>query len=109
MSTASAAATTQQERAPQVGEIRFLDNITYDEENEDVVPEIYREHRHKFSTKPDDIDAFKRQVMYRSVHIGTKELEIILRDYLVMHFDKMSYAEVDQFDDEILSMENPSL
>ena len=36
-------------RNPQQGEIRFLDHIQYDEEERDIVPEIYREHRHKFS------------------------------------------------------------
>ena len=47
--------------------------------------------------------------MYRSGHIGTKELEIILRDYLMIHQDKMTYEDVEQFDDEILNIENPSL
>ena len=81
----------QQAREPQQGEIRFLDNIKYDDEEQDIVPEIYREHRHRFSQQPDDLDAYKRQVMYRSTHIGTKELEIILRDYLKIHQSKMTY------------------
>ena len=97
----------QTTRQPMQGEIRFTENIT--EQDGEVVPEIYREHRHKFSQKPEDIDAFKRQVMYRSAHIGTKELEIVLRDWLILNQDKMSYADVEQFDDEILGMENPQL
>ena len=47
--------------------------------------------------------------MYRSSHIGTKELEIILRDFLTLHQDKMTYADVEEFDEQILGMENPSL
>ena len=37
-----------------------MDNVKFDEEFEDVVPEIYREHRHKFSIQPADIEAYKR-------------------------------------------------
>ena len=99
----------QQERAALTGEIRFTENITYDEEAQDVVPEIYREHRHKFSQQPEDLDAYKRQVMYRCAHIGTKELEIVLRDWLLLNQHKLSYAEVEQFDQEIVSMENPQM
>ena len=62
-----------------------MENILYDSEEEDIVPEIYREHRHRFSQQPEDIDAYKRQVMYRSSHIGTKELEIVLSDWLKLN------------------------
>ena len=86
-----------------------MDNINYASDDEDVVPEIYREHRHKFSIQPEDIDAYKRQIMYRSTHIGTKELEIVLGDYLKIHIGKMSYKEVEEFDQQIISMENPSM
>tara|TARA_B110001450_G_C17464757_1_gene417691 strand:- start:72 stop:350 length:279 start_codon:yes stop_codon:yes gene_type:complete len=47
--------------------------------------------------------------MYRSSHIGTKELEILLGDYLLLNQDKMSYQDVEEFDHQILSIENPSL
>ena len=73
------------------------------------MPEIYREHRHRFSKQPEDIDAYKRQVMYRAGHIGTKELEIVLMDYLKINQDNMTYADVEKFDYEILSVENPLL
>ncbi len=49
------------------------------------VPEIYREHRHRFSKKPEDIDAFKRQLLYRSKHLGTKELEIVIGDWFILN------------------------
>ena len=47
--------------------------------------------------------------MYRCGHIGTKELEIVLRDYLTMNAEKMTYEELEQFDNDILDIENPSL
>ena len=86
-----------------------MDNVNYASDDEDVVPEIYREHRHKFSIQPADIDAYKRQIMYRCTHIGTKELEIVLGDYLKINMDNMSYKECEEFDEQIISMENPSM
>ena len=65
---------------------------------EDVVPEIYREHRHKYSQKPEDRDAYFRQIMYRSKHIGTKELEIVLSDWLTLFGKELPYNELDQYD-----------
>ena len=47
--------------------------------------------------------------MYRAGHIGTKELEILLRDYLKINQESMTYEQVEQFDHEILSIENPSM
>ena len=86
-----------------------MENINYDEEQDDIVPEIYREHRHRFSKQPEDLDAYKRQVMYRSLHIGTKELEILLSDWLKINQHKMTYQDVEEYDYQILSIENPSL
>ena len=36
--------------------------------------------------------------MYRSSHIGTKELEIILSDWLKLNQDKMEYKDIEEFD-----------
>mmetsp|Transcript_17646 Transcript_17646/g.29809 ORF Transcript_17646/g.29809 Transcript_17646/m.29809 type:complete len:92 (-) Transcript_17646:43-318(-) len=47
--------------------------------------------------------------MYRSSHIGTKELEILLQDWLLLNQEKLSYDDVQQYDYQILSMENPLL
>ena len=47
--------------------------------------------------------------MYRSSHIGTKELEIILSDWLKLNQDNLSYEDVEEYDHMILSVENPSL
>ena len=73
------------------------------------MPEIYREHRHRFSKQPEDLGAYKRQIMYRAGHIGTKELEILLRDWLLLNQEGMNYEDVEQFDHEILSIENPQM
>ena len=47
--------------------------------------------------------------MYRCGHIGTKELEIVLRDYLDLHAHDMTYEELEQFDADILDIENPQM
>ena len=73
------------------------------------VPSVFRDHRHQYSAKPEDREAYRRQITYRCGHIGTKELEIVLRDYLTLHSAKMTYAELEQFDEDILDMENPQL
>merc|ERR1712046_76049 len=76
---------------------------------DDEVPSIFRQHRHAFSSKPTDRDAFLRQIKYRSGHIGTKELEILLMDWLTLNGDEMTYEELEGFDNDILDMENPTL
>ena len=83
----------------------------YQEEMEPghAVPDVYREYRARFSQKPTDLNAYRRQVMFRCSHIGTKELEILLRDYLLINQDKMTYEDLEEFDNEIVSVENPSL
>ena len=106
---ADQAAGQENERPLQQGEIRFKDKIKYDEEEGDVVPEIYREHRHQYSVQPECIDAFRRQIYYRSTHIGTKELEIVLGDYLKLHMNDMTYEELEEFDREIITIENPQM
>lgn len=73
------------------------------------MPEIFRQNRHKYSTKPTDIEAYRKQIVYRSTHIGTKELEIILGDWLALNIAKMTYDELAGFDKDILDIENPQL
>ena len=70
---------------------------------------MFREHRATYSAKPQDISAYRKQIKYRCGHIGTKELEIVLRDFLTLNAEKMTYAELEQFDNDILDIENPSL
>lgn len=72
-------------------------------------PDVFREHRHKYSSKPKELGGYLRQIKYRCGHIGTKELEIVLRDYLTLHSGKMTYADLEQFDADILDIENPQL
>jgi hypothetical protein len=40
------------------------------------------------------------------VHIGTKELEIVLGDWLSINIDKLSYSDLEEFDANILDIEN---
>ncbi|CDW86288.1 UNKNOWN [Stylonychia lemnae] len=80
-----------------------------DEMEEDVVPEVFRAHRHTYSEKPKEIEGYKRQLYYRCSHIGTKELEIILGDWLKLNMHNMSYADLEEFDNNILDIENPQL
>ena len=70
---------------------------------------MFREHRHQYSKKPADINAYRKQITYRLGHIGTKELEIVFRDWLELNADKMTYEDLEQFDAEILDIENPQL
>merc|ERR1711918_311161 len=82
----------------------------FDQETEGYeVPSVFRQHRHSYSAKPTDVEAYRRQIKYRCGHIGTKELEIVLKDYLAMYGDAMTYEELEQFDSEVLDIENPQL
>ena len=47
--------------------------------------------------------------MYRASHIGTKELEIVLADWLSLNMDQMSYPDLEEFDQNVLDIENPQL
>ena len=47
--------------------------------------------------------------MYRASHIGTKELEIVLADWLSLNLDEMTYADLEEFDENVLDIENPQL
>ena len=54
-------------------------------------PNVFKDHRGSFSQKPTDLAAYRRQVTYRSLNIGTNVIAIILSDYLAIHMEKMSY------------------
>ena len=81
----------------------------HDEESANNVPEVYREHRDQYSSKPRDIVAFRKQMMYRCGRFGTKELEIILTDWLKEHGAGLTYEQLEQFDHEVLNIENPQM
>ena len=59
------------------------------------VPEVFRQHRHQYSQKPAEVDGYRKQIIYRCGHIGTKELEIVLRDWLELHAHAMTYEELE--------------
>ena len=86
-------------------------NTRYDEKEPGyAVPGVFREHRHLYSGgKPDNIVAYRKQIKYRCGHIGTKEVEIVLRDWLDLHAEGMTYEELEQFDQDVLDLENPSM
>ena len=73
------------------------------------VPEVFREHRHAYSNKPTEINGYRKQIYYRCGHIGTKELEIVLVDWLTMNTNNMTYSDLEQFDADVLDIENPQL
>ena len=73
------------------------------------VPEVFRQHRHAYSNKPEDIIGYRKQIMYRCGHIGTKELEIVLRDWLEINASNMTYDDLEQFDKDVLDIENPQM
>ena len=81
--------------------------IDVDEFEDDRVDQTFRELRHDYSSKPMEASDYLKQIRYRCGHIGTKELEIVFRDYLELFGGKMTYAELEQFDKEILDFENP--
>ena len=85
--------------------VRGVDYV-FNDSGQDT-PDVFREHRHRYSEKPKDLAAYRRQITFRCGNIGTKELEIVLRDYLTINSGKMTYADLEQFDADILDIENP--
>jgi hypothetical protein len=69
--------------------------IDADEFEDDRVDQTFRELRHDYSSKPMEASDYLKQIRYRCGHIGTKELEIVFRDYLELFGDKMTYAELE--------------
>mmetsp|Transcript_11819 Transcript_11819/g.13420 ORF Transcript_11819/g.13420 Transcript_11819/m.13420 type:complete len:111 (-) Transcript_11819:126-458(-) len=59
--------------------------------------------------RPADLDGFRKQTLYRCRHLGMKELEIIIGDWVEMNLDKMDYKDLDQFEEEVIQVENPVL
>ena len=105
--------TPSDQKPPQQGEIRLqrnpYENPNQEDEQEEghFVPEIFRQNRHKYSQKPTEVDGYRKQIVYRAGHIGTMELEVVLRDWLALNVAKMSYEELEQFDQDVLDIENP--
>ena len=61
------------------------------------------------SPRPPTVDGFKKQVMFRCKHLGIKELEIIIGDWLELNIDKMEFDDLEQFEEEVIQVENPIL
>ena len=70
------------------------------------VPEVQKNYAHLFQ-KPADLNGLRRKIAYRCSQIGTKEIEIVLRDYMSQHAQQMTFDDLEQFDEQVLSIENP--
>ena len=42
-------------------------------------------------------EILKRQIIYRSKHRGTKEMDLILGSFVEKHIDKLSETELEEF------------
>ena len=62
-----------------------------------------------WSPRPKDLESFKKQTLFRWKHLGMKELEIIIGDWLDLNIEKMNYEDLDQFEEEVVQVENPVL
>ena len=47
--------------------------------------------------------------MYRCGRFGTKEIEIVLTDWFKANGAGLTYQELEQFDQEVLNIENPQM
>ena len=73
------------------------------------MPDVYKQYRGDFNERPQDIVAFRKQLLYRLKCYGNKEIEILLVDWFTQHSEELSYEELVQFDTDVLNIENPSL
>jgi len=60
-------------------------------------------------TLPADTDALRRVIMYRCLHVGMVEAEILLRDWAQLHLPTMTHSELEAFHDEVLENETPDI
>ena len=57
--------------------------------------------------RPTDLHGYRKQIAHRAGRFGTKELEIVLSQYLDKYGNAMSYNDLEDFEAEVLSLENP--
>ena len=53
--------------------------------------------------------SFRKQMMYRCGRFGNKEIEIILTDWFKINGAGLSYGDLEQFDQDVLNIENPQM
>ena len=74
------------------------------------IPDVYAQYRSQFQQPlPQSLTAYRKQLMYRVGHIGTKELELVMSQYLDQEAYGWTYNELLAFDRDVLKMENPTL
>ena len=61
------------------------------------------------SPRPKDLEGFRKQTLYRWNHLGMKELEILIGDWLDRNIYHMDYDDLNQFEEEVVQVENPVL
>ena len=89
-----------------IGGIRY--NFWSKEEAEDFTHPL-KQANYICNPRPKNLEGFKKQTVFRWKHLGMKELEIIIGDWIEMNADKMSYEELAQFEEEVIQVENPIL
>ena len=70
--------------------------VLFAKEGDDAwhVPEAYRMCRDEFDSNPEDLESFRKKLMYRCGRFGTKEIEIILTDWFKEHASGLTHAEL---------------
>lgn len=56
-----------------------------------------------------NFETAKKQVYWRIRNIGQRELEMLIGEWFEENSSKLSLAELNEFSQEVLSMENPEL
>lgn len=59
--------------------------------------------------QPKDIASFKRQILHRSRLLGEQSLEILLTDFIKLSTESLTYANLQEFEKVIFSIENAEL
>lgn len=88
--------------AAKVGQLSPDDLATNIETNYKVMHETY-DHR------PSDLNEYRKMLVYRSKHLGMKELDMLIGIYAELHLENLDKKELDRFDEEIIQLETPDL
>lgn len=56
-----------------------------------------------------DVSTFRKKILWRSGHLGMRELDKIVGDWAEKHVESMSVEHCQQFEEEVLSLESVDL
>ena len=73
---------------------------------QDYDKNVIRKYKHLQSDRHPDLVIYKKQLLYRASRMGQKELELIIANWLRHNMDKMTYEELNKFEDEVLLVDN---